>query len=247
MIGIVDWRLAECARLGVDIRFTRSPTPTTCSRSTRTWSSSPPAACPSTRSSRRGRSGLLQLGHALRRRRCRPSEVLLFDDNGAHPGLTAAELIARRAARLEIVTPERFFAVEIGGLNHVPYASAPGPSRRADHHQPARARRPDRYGNGPVAAVVLGSEYTHREERRSSTRSSSTTARCLWRSSTSRSARRFEQPGRGRSRRAARRSAAGRGPQSERAISSCSASATPSSGRNIHAAIYDALRLVKDL
>ena len=49
-------------------------------------------------------------------------EVLLFDDNGAHPGLQAAEALAEAGARVEIVTPERFFAPEIGGLNHVAYA-----------------------------------------------------------------------------------------------------------------------------
>ncbi|THK36909.1 FAD-binding protein [Ensifer sp. MPMI2T] len=48
--------------------------------------------------------------------------VLLFDDNGAHSGMTAAELIARAGVELEIVSPERMFAPEIGGMNHVPYA-----------------------------------------------------------------------------------------------------------------------------
>ena len=48
--------------------------------------------------------------------------MLLFDDNGGHPGMQAAELIARAGSRLEVVSPERFFAPEIGGLNHVAYA-----------------------------------------------------------------------------------------------------------------------------
>ena len=51
-------------------------------------------------------------------------DVLFFDDNGTHSALSAAELIARSGANLEIVTPERMFAVEVGGLNHVPYARA---------------------------------------------------------------------------------------------------------------------------
>ena len=48
--------------------------------------------------------------------------VLLFDDNGGHPGMQAAESIALGGSQLEIVSPERFFAPEIGGLNHVAYA-----------------------------------------------------------------------------------------------------------------------------
>jgi 2,4-dienoyl-CoA reductase-like NADH-dependent reductase (Old Yellow Enzyme family)/thioredoxin reductase len=51
-------------------------------------------------------------------------DVLLYDDNGAHPGMQAAELIAESGSRLEIVSPERFFAPELGGLNHVAYARA---------------------------------------------------------------------------------------------------------------------------
>jgi pyruvate/2-oxoglutarate dehydrogenase complex dihydrolipoamide dehydrogenase (E3) component len=52
----------------------------------------------------------------------KPAEdVIVFDDNGAHPGMAAAEFIAESGARLELVTPERFFAPEMGGLNVVPY------------------------------------------------------------------------------------------------------------------------------
>ena len=45
-------------------------------------------------------------------------DVILFDDNGAYPGLQAAEIITNRGSKLEIITPERFFSPEIGGLNH---------------------------------------------------------------------------------------------------------------------------------
>jgi 2,4-dienoyl-CoA reductase-like NADH-dependent reductase (Old Yellow Enzyme family)/thioredoxin reductase len=48
--------------------------------------------------------------------------VLIYDDNGAHPALQAAELLAEAGSAVEIVTPERYFAPEIGGLNHAAYA-----------------------------------------------------------------------------------------------------------------------------
>jgi NADPH-dependent 2,4-dienoyl-CoA reductase/sulfur reductase-like enzyme len=55
----------------------------------------------------------------------KPAEnVLLFDDNGGHQGMSAAELIADAGSRLELVSPERFFAPEMGGMNHVPYMRA---------------------------------------------------------------------------------------------------------------------------
>lgn len=48
--------------------------------------------------------------------------VLIYDDNGAHPAMQAAELLAEAGSTVEIVTPERYFAPEIGGLNHAAYA-----------------------------------------------------------------------------------------------------------------------------
>ncbi|MGB7204840.1 MAG: N-methylproline demethylase, partial [Anderseniella sp.] len=42
-------------------------------------------------------------------------------DNGAHPGMAATEIILEHGANLEVVSPERMFSPEIGGLNLVPY------------------------------------------------------------------------------------------------------------------------------
>jgi hypothetical protein len=55
----------------------------------------------------------------------RPSgEVIVYDDNGAHPGLTAAEFVAESGAKLEIVTPERILAPDVGGTSYPPYFRA---------------------------------------------------------------------------------------------------------------------------
>ena len=55
----------------------------------------------------------------------RPSgEVIVYDDNGAHPGLTAAEFVAESGAKLEIVTPERMLAPDVGGTSFPPYFRA---------------------------------------------------------------------------------------------------------------------------
>ena len=48
-------------------------------------------------------------------------DVLLFDDNGAHPGASCAEFLARAGAKLELVTPERVALSEIGGINYPAY------------------------------------------------------------------------------------------------------------------------------
>ena len=50
--------------------------------------------------------------------------MIVYDDNGAHPGLTAAEFVAESGAKLEIVTPERMLAPDVGGTSYPPYFRA---------------------------------------------------------------------------------------------------------------------------
>ena len=91
--------------------------------------------------------------------------MLLYDDNGGHQGMTAAELIANAGSKLELVSPERFFAPEMGGMNHVPYM-------RVFHEKGVtvtintRVKAVRREGNKLVA--VLGSDFAEgwSEERR---------------------------------------------------------------------------------
>jgi hypothetical protein len=52
------------------------------------------------------------------------ASVLLYDDNGAHPGMTAAEFIAGTGSELEVVTPERMLAPDIGGTSYPAYFRA---------------------------------------------------------------------------------------------------------------------------
>jgi NADPH-dependent 2,4-dienoyl-CoA reductase/sulfur reductase-like enzyme len=94
----------------------------------------------------------------------KPGErVLIYDDNAAHQGLSAGEVIAHTGAQLEIVTPERFFAADIGGLNHVAYAQAFDRSgARITINKRVLAVR--RSGNGLIAEI--GSDYSERIEER---------------------------------------------------------------------------------
>ncbi len=51
-------------------------------------------------------------------------DVLVYDDNGAEPAMDAAELLASHGARLEIATPERTVAIAVGSMNSPAYMSA---------------------------------------------------------------------------------------------------------------------------
>ena len=129
LLGIVDWRVAELARLGVELRVD------VVAGATDVETLDPDVVLIAT-------GGLPQLspvaaGGASLVSSCLVSswdvlagdvtpigDVLFFDDNGTHSAMSAAEMIARSGAVLEIVTPERMLAIEVGGLNHVPYARA---------------------------------------------------------------------------------------------------------------------------
>jgi len=49
------------------------------------------------------------------------TNVLVFDDAGDHAGLQAAEILARAGAKVEVMTPDRSFAPEVMAMNLTPY------------------------------------------------------------------------------------------------------------------------------
>jgi N-methyl-L-proline demethylase len=49
------------------------------------------------------------------------TSVLIYDDAGDHAALQAADIIAASGARVEIMTPDRTFAPEVMAMNLVPY------------------------------------------------------------------------------------------------------------------------------
>jgi 2,4-dienoyl-CoA reductase-like NADH-dependent reductase (Old Yellow Enzyme family)/thioredoxin reductase len=163
LVGIVDWRLGQLERLGVAVRY-----------ATYAQAADVLAAAPDVVFVATGgvpNSAILESGNEhvvstwdVISGQARPAErVLVFDDNGNHPGMQAAEALAETGAAVEIVSPERFFAPEMGGLNHALYA-------RAFHRLGvritinARLKSVRREGNAFVATI--GSDYGSRTDER---------------------------------------------------------------------------------
>jgi 2,4-dienoyl-CoA reductase-like NADH-dependent reductase (Old Yellow Enzyme family)/thioredoxin reductase len=124
LIGIIDWRLAELERLGVDIRYdtwaekddVEALSPDVVIVATGGLPQNPPLE---------SGDDLVTSSWDIVAGAVKPAEnVLLYDDNGGHQGMTAAEVIADAGSKLELLSPERFFAPEMGGMNHVPYMRA---------------------------------------------------------------------------------------------------------------------------
>ncbi|MBS3647377.1 NADH:flavin oxidoreductase [Pseudaminobacter sp. 19-2017] len=162
--GIVDWRLAQLERLGAEVRYN------TLAEASDVLALEPGVVIVAT-------GGLpqnppLEAGDDLvvsswdiLSGAVKPAEtVLLYDDNGGHQGMSAAEVIASSGAQLELLSPERFFAPEMGGLNHVPYM-------RSFHEKGVRVtintrlKSVRREGNQLVATLASDFAESFAEER----------------------------------------------------------------------------------
>ncbi len=121
ILGIIDWRMAECERDGVRFRFD------TYAEEADVLAEEPDlvvvatGGLPNTSFLEEGED-LVTTGWDLLSGTVRPAEsVLVYDDNGAHPGLTIAEFVAEAGSKLEIVTPERTLGPEVGGTSFPAY------------------------------------------------------------------------------------------------------------------------------
>ena len=125
MIGIIDWRMAQCAARDVQFHFN------TLAEERDITSLDPDVVIVAT-------GGLPQLRlyeqmdelpfvssawDILSGDITASGSVLVFDEAGDHVGLQAAELAADTAT-VEIMTPDRTFAPEVMGLNLVPYVTS---------------------------------------------------------------------------------------------------------------------------
>ncbi len=124
ILGIIDWRLTQCKSHGVEIR-------------TNVY-----AAAADVRDQRPDvviiatggvpNLGFLDAGDDLVTTSwdilagaVKPAaSVIVYDDNGAHPGVSVAEFAARAGAKVDFVTPERALAPDVGSTSFPPYLRA---------------------------------------------------------------------------------------------------------------------------
>ena len=91
------------------------------------------------------------------------AEVLVFDDHGDHQGPSVVDYLASRGSSVELATPDRLAAHEVGATNYPVYLAsfyAKGVTLTPDH----RLRSVERDGNRLRA--TLRNEYTDAEETR---------------------------------------------------------------------------------
>ena len=124
LLGLVEWRVAELARLGVETRYDSYADADTVLDRAPDLVIVATGGLPQFSELEAGGDLVVSGWEVLSGEVAPGARVVMFDDNGTHSALSAAEFIARSGAQLEIVTPERMLAIEVGGMNHVPYARA---------------------------------------------------------------------------------------------------------------------------
>ena len=123
MIGIIDWRMAQCAARDVTFRFN-------------TWAEAADVTALSPDVVVIATGGLpnIELFETGKDAEhvvttwdiiagdVKPADhVLIYDESGDHAALQAAEVAAKAGAKVEIMTPDRTFAPDVMAMNLVPY------------------------------------------------------------------------------------------------------------------------------
>ncbi len=121
MISIIEWRMARCEEQGVSFRFN------TLADSSTVLAEKPDVVIiatgglPHTEVLSSGNELVVSAWDILSGDAKPGKNVLLYDDAGDHAALQAADVIAQTGATLEVMTPDRSFSPEVMAMNLVPY------------------------------------------------------------------------------------------------------------------------------
>ena len=123
MISIIDWRMAQCAARDVEFRFN------TWAEADDVTSLNPDVVIvatggmPNVELYESGKDqDLVTTAWDIIAGDVKPGQnVLIYDESGDHPALMAAEIAAKAGSKVEVMTPDRTFAPDIMAMNLVPY------------------------------------------------------------------------------------------------------------------------------
>jgi len=157
LLGIIEWRDAELARLGVDVRVDTYADEHLVGDLQPDVVIVATGGLPQSPDIETGADLVVSAWDVVGGDVRLSGDVMLYDDDGTHSAMTTAEMLARAGARLEIVTPERTVGIDVGGLNMVPYARAFNETdARITLNQRVRSVRRD----GGRLTVEIGSDHS---------------------------------------------------------------------------------------
>ncbi len=163
MIGIVDWRMAQCAARDVTFHFN------TFAEASDVIALNPDVVIvatgglPDTDVLEAGNDLVVSAWDIIAGDVKPGASVLMYDDAGDHAALQAAEIVANGGGHVEIMTPDRSFAPDVMAMNLVPYMRSLQ-DKDVRFTVTYRLMAVERDGNRLRA--VIGTDYSkHREER----------------------------------------------------------------------------------
>ncbi|MFT4184048.1 MAG: NADH:flavin oxidoreductase [Rhizobium sp.] len=121
MISIIDWRMSQCEKHGVTFHFNSWAEAGTIEAENPDVVIIATGGMPHTEVLSSGNELVVSAWDIISGDVKPGTNVLIFDDAGDHAGLQAAEFLAKAGARVEIMTPDRSFAPEVMAMNLVPY------------------------------------------------------------------------------------------------------------------------------
>ncbi|MDQ1196023.1 NADH:flavin oxidoreductase [Agrobacterium sp. SORGH_AS 787] len=124
MISIIDWRMSQCEKLGVQFHFNTWADVETVEAETPDVVIIATGGLPHTEVLAAGNELVVSSWDIISGDVKPGTNVLIYDDAGDHAALQAAEIAAKAGAKVEIMTRDRAFAPEVMGMNLVPYVRA---------------------------------------------------------------------------------------------------------------------------
>ncbi|ANL31628.1 N-methylproline demethylase (plasmid) [Rhizobium phaseoli] len=121
MISIIDWRMSQCEKYDVTFHFNSWAEADTIEAENPDVVIIATGGLPHTEVLSTGNELVVSSWDIISGDVKPGTNVLIFDDAGDHAGLQAAEFLAKAGAKVEIMTPDRSFAPEVMAMNLVPY------------------------------------------------------------------------------------------------------------------------------
>ncbi|UTS81370.1 NADH:flavin oxidoreductase [Phaeobacter piscinae] len=123
MMGIIDWRMAQCAARDVQFRFNSWAEVEDVTRLSPDVVIIATGGLPNMQLFEAGEEAahIVSAWDIISGDVTPGGSVLIYDESGDHPALQAAEVAAAAGATVEVMTPDRVFAPNVMAMNLVPY------------------------------------------------------------------------------------------------------------------------------
>jgi 2,4-dienoyl-CoA reductase-like NADH-dependent reductase (Old Yellow Enzyme family)/thioredoxin reductase len=156
MLGIIDWRMAQCNARGVRFHFESFAEADEIIAARPDVVIVATGGLPHTEVLKAGNDLTVSSWDILSGGVKPGANVLLFDDAGDHAALQAAQIIADSGAKLEVMTPDRSFAPEVMAMNLVPYMRG---LQKLDVTFTVTFRLEEVLRDGTKLLAIVGSDY----------------------------------------------------------------------------------------